>query len=160
MPNRHRHLRLVADPMPPTTLRLAFASTDRMTVDQHFGASTAFAIYAVDGHSAQLIEVIEFIDTVQDEYHDKLPTKIAALVDCTAVYCLAAGSSAIQRLLAAGVQPIRVEPGAPIEQLLTEFQQELNNGPSGWLARVIKARMPADSHRFDAMAAEGWHESN
>jgi len=160
MPNRHRHLRLVAEHMPLTTLRLAFASTDRMTVDQHFGASTAFAIYAVDGHSAQLVEVIEFIDSVQDNHHDKLHTKIAALADCTAVYCLAAGSSAIQRLLAAGVQPIRVESGSPIEQLLAEFQQELHNGPSGWLARVLKAREPADSQRFDAMATEGWHESS
>lgn len=160
MPNRHRHLRLVAEPMPPTTLRLAFASTDRVTVDQHFGASTAFAIYAVNGRRAQLVEVIEFIDTVLDEHHDKLPTKIAALADCAAVYCLAVGSSAVQRLLAAGVQPIRVESESPIEQLLAEFQQDLNNGPRGWLARVIKARGPADSQRFDAMAAEGWHESS
>ncbi len=159
MPHRHRHLRLVVDAMPSTTLRLAFASTDRVTVDQHFGASTAFAIYAIDAHKAQLVEVIEFIDSEDGNHHDKLNPKIAALADCTAVYCLAVGSSAVQRLLASGVQPIRVEPGAPIEQLLAEFRQELNNGPSGWLARVLKART-ADSQRFDAMAAEGWHESN
>ena len=160
MPHRQRHLRLVADAMPPTTLRLAFASTDRISVDQHFGASSAFAIYAVDAHKSQLVEIIEFIDTVSDDPHDKLHNKIATLAGCTAVYCLAAGSSAVQRLLSAGVQPIRVEPGAQIEHLLAEFQQELNNGPGGWLARIIKARTSADSDRFDAMAAEGWHESS
>ena len=41
-------------------LKLAFASDDRVTVNQHFGAAVGFAIYALDGERWQLVELAEF----------------------------------------------------------------------------------------------------
>ncbi len=162
MPPRRRHLRLVTDAMSPATspasIRLAFASTNRSTVNQHFGATEAFAVFEVDAHSAQLVEVAEFIDATQDGNDNKLPAKIATLHGCAAVYCLAVGASAVKQLLAAGVQPIKVDDDASIDKLIADLQQELCNGPGGWLAKAVKARTPGDSARFDAMEAEGWSE--
>lgn len=160
MQARRRHLRLVTDAMSMSraSVRLAFASTDRNTVDQHFGAAEAFAIFEVDADSSQLVEIAEFIDTAQDGNENKLPAKIATLNGCAAVYCLAVGASAVKQLLAAGVQPVRVEEDSPIERLIVDLQQEIASGPGGWLAKALKARAPSDNARFDAMEAEGWSE--
>jgi nitrogen fixation protein NifX len=141
-----------------TSVRIAFASIDRCVVDQHFGAARAFAIHEVSLEAAPLVEVTEFIDTAQDGNENKLPGKIATLTGCAAVYCLAAGASAVKQLLAHGIQPIRVEEGASIEALIADLQHEIASGPGGWLAKALKARAPADAARFDAMEAEGWEE--
>lgn len=139
-------------------VRIAFASTDRSTVDQHFGSAEAFAIFEVGADSAQLVEVTEFIDTAQDGNENKLPAKIGTLAGCAAVYCLAAGASAVKQLLAAGIQPVRVEEGSTIDALVADLQAELASGPGGWLAKAVKSRQPVDATRFDAMEAEGWQE--
>ncbi len=143
---------------PESSVRIAFATTDRTRVDQHFGATEAFAIFEVSASAQQLIEVAEFIDTAQDGNENKLPAKIATLEGCAAVYCLAVGASAVKQLLAAGIQPVRVEEDSPIERLIAELQHELNSGPGGWLAKALKARAPVDTKRFDAMEEEGWSE--
>jgi nitrogen fixation protein NifX len=139
-------------------VRIAFASTDRSTVNQHFGSAEAFVVFEVGADGAQLVEVTEFLDTAQDGNDNKLPAKIATLAGCAAVYCLAVGASAVKQLLAAGVQPVRVEEGSVIEQLIGDIRHELASGPGGWLAKAQQARQPADRSRFDAMEAEGWSE--
>ena len=53
-----------------TTLRIAFASSDRKHVDQHFGAALAFAIYAVSAESAHLDEVAVFSPQAMDGNED------------------------------------------------------------------------------------------
>jgi len=140
------------------SLRVAFASTDRVRVDQHFGAAAAFAVFDVSADAAPLVEVAEFLDSAQDGFDAKLPAKIATLAGCGAVYCLAVGASAVKQLLAAGIQPIRVEEGASIDGLIADLQQEIASGPGGWLAKALKSRRAADGTRFDAMEAEGWQE--
>jgi nitrogen fixation protein NifX len=139
-------------------IRVAFASTDRATVDQHFGSTAAFAIFEVAAHKAHIAELIEFIDNAQDGNENKLPEKISALSGCAAVYCLAVGASAVRQLLAAGVQPIRVEAGSAIDGLIADLQQEITSGPTGWLAKALRNRQPPDPARFDIMEAEGWQE--
>ncbi len=140
------------------SVRVAFASTDREHVDQHFGATEAFAIFEVGAEAARLVGVEAFIDNAQDGNENKLPAKIATLAGCAAVYCLAVGASAVKQLLAAGIQPLRVEEGTPIERLVAELREEIASGPGGWLGRALKAGQPADSARFDTMEAEGWSE--
>ena len=66
-------------------LRVAFASADRVTVDQHFGAAVGFVIYALDDERAQLVELAEFPPESMDGNESKLPAKIAALSGCAAV---------------------------------------------------------------------------
>ncbi len=142
--------------------RIAFASSDRRLVDQHFGAAEAFAIYelALDDRriaEARLVEVAQFhdTDTAMDGHEGKLAGKIALLQGCAAVYCNAVGASAIKQLLAAGIQPMKVDEGSAIDALLTRLDQSLRDAPPAWLTKSGKAR---DGGRFDAMAAEGWNE--
>ncbi len=155
-----RHLRLVhcTERSASMRLKIAFASSDRTRVDQHFGAAGAFAIYAIDpGAESRLVAVAEFHDrdVVMDGHEGKLAGKIALLEGCAAVYCNAVGASAIRQLLAAGIQPMKVEEGTAIDAILRELGESLAGEPPAWMARHLHR---GDSDRFAAMAAEGWSE--
>lgn len=120
------------------TVKIAFATSDRKAVNQHFGAAEAFAIYEVSEDDAKLIEVAEFIETAMDGHEGKLAAKVELLGDCAAVYCNAAGASAIQQLLAGGIQPMRVDEGSAIEELLNGLQKNMVEEPPVWLAKHLK----------------------
>lgn len=141
-----------------TAVRVAFATSDMRHVDQHFGAAESFAIYAVNPKQASLVEATQFGTLSMDGNEDKLAAKIAALTGCIAIYCQAVGASAINQLLAQGIQPVKVGPGTPVAELISALQDELRAGPSAWLARAIENQQPKDGRRFDAMEAEGWGE--
>lgn len=141
-----------------TAIRVAFASSDRQRVDQHFGAAVAFVIHAIDSHRSRLVEVVQFGPLHQDGNEDKLSVKIAALEGCAAVYCEAIGTSAVNQLRVAGIQPLKVASGTRVAEILAGLRQELRAGPSAWLARAVGAQRDRDTSRFDAMVAEGWRE--
>ncbi len=153
-----------------TALRVAFATSDRMHVDQHFGAAQSIAIYALDPDRSCFLEAAEFggqgavsqtggpLADASGQYEDKLADKIAVLEGCIAVYSQAVGASAINQLKARGIQPIKVPPGSPISGLLASLQEELRQGPCSWLARAIKNARYSDPSRFDRMEEEGWQE--
>ncbi|BBE51000.1 Dinitrogenase iron-molybdenum cofactor biosynthesis protein [Ferriphaselus amnicola] len=136
------------------SVKIAFATSDRRVVNQHFGAAEAFAIYEVDECSAHLVEVAEFIETAMDGHEGKLAAKIELLLDCAAVYCNAAGASAIQQLLAKGIQPMRVDEGSAIEVLLSGLQKNLVSDTPVWLAKHLKKQ--SDTSRF--ADDEAWQE--
>jgi len=141
-----------------TAIKVAFATTDMQTVNQHFGAAESFAIYAVDIERTELLEVVQFGALATDGNEDKLVAKIAALDGCIAVYTQAVGASAVGQLTGRGIQPVKVTPGAAVPDLLESLQEQLREGPSAWLARAIEAQKPADPDRFHEMEAEGWDE--
>jgi len=140
------------------SLRVAFATSDRQFVDQHFGAASAFAIYAIEPESSRLVEIAQFIETAMDGHEGKLAAKIDLLAGCGAVYCQAVGASAVRQLFAKGIQPIKVPEGTSIETLIGVLQEELRAGPLGWLAKAVAGGTPRDESRFAAMDDEGWQE--
>lgn len=141
-----------------TALKVAFATGDMKHVDQHFGAAQSFAIYAVDQERACLVAACEFGESDMDGNEDKLAEKITALDGCIAVYSQAIGASAIGQLKACGIQPVKVSPGALINDLVESLQEELRQGPGSWLAKAIASTLPADPDRFNVMENEGWEE--
>ena len=148
-----RHLRLVTKEN-AMSVKIAFASNDRRAVNQHFGAAEAFVVYELDEAGARLVEVAEFIETAMDGHEGKLAAKVGLLNGCAAVYCNAVGASAIQQLLVKGVQPMRVDEGTLIEELLSGLQKCLVTDPPVWLAKHIKQQ--ATSNRF--AEDEEWQE--
>lgn len=135
-------------------VKIAFASNDRRLVNQHFGAAKAFAIYEMGEADFRLVEVAEFIETVMDGHEGKLAAKIELLEGCAAVYCNAAGASAVQRLLAKGIQPMRVDEGSSIDMLLNSLQRSMGSEPPLWLTKHLKKLESAD--RFSD--EEEWQE--
>lgn len=141
-----------------TAIKVAFATTDMVHVNQHFGSARSFALYAVDPERTELVEAAEFGNLSQDGNEDKLSVKIQLLDGCAAVYCQAIGASAIKQIVAQGIQPIKVHEGSMIKDLLADLQAEMISGPSAWLAKAISQRKGPDPERFDAMEQEGWDE--
>lgn len=154
-----RHLKLVhsTEAVPAMGVKIAFASSDRKAVDQHFGAAEAFVIYELSEDDAHVVEAVEFhdSDTAMDGHEGKLAGKIALLDGCAAVYCNAVGASAIKQLLAAGIQPMKVEEGASVDELLCGLNQAMLSDPPPWMAKHLKVK---DTSRFDAIDDEGWSE--
>lgn len=136
------------------TVKIAFASNDRRLVNQHFGAAEAFAIFEMSATDTRLVEVAEFIETAMDGHEGKLAAKIELLNGCAAVYCNAAGASAIQQLLAKGIQPMRVDEGSTIDGLLGCLQKNMQSEPPAWLAKHLKKQESADRFAKD----EEWQE--
>ncbi len=153
-----RQLRVLDESEGSELLKVAFATSDREAVNQHFGSAKSFAIYGVGVDESRLLTVTEFGDLAQDGNEDKLAVKLEMLQECIAVYCRACGASAVRQLLALGVQPVKVSEGAQIAPLISALQQELKEGPSSWLAKALKRNQSAELDRFDAMESEGWLE--
>ena len=141
-----------------TALKVAFATTDMETVNQHFGSAKSFAVYAVDRENAELLEAAQFGELNQDGNEDKLSVKIELLKDCAAVYCQAIGGSAINQLILKNIQPVKVHEGSKIKDLIVDLQNEIKAGPSNWLAKAINQHKKPDSERFSQMEDEGWDE--
>jgi nitrogen fixation protein NifX len=141
-----------------TAIKVAFATTDMIHVNQHFGSAKSFAVYAVDPEHAELLEAAQFGELAQDGNEDKLSVKIQLLDGCAAVYCQAIGASAIKQIIAQGIQPIKVHEGSTIKSLITDLQTEMKSGPSSWLAKAISQNKGPDPERFNEMADEGWEE--
>lgn len=145
-----RHLRLVK-PIEEANMKvkIAFATSDRRAVNQHFGAAESFAIYELGEGETHLIEVAEFIETAMDGHEGKLAAKVELLGDCAAVYCNAVGASAIQQLLVKSIQPMRVDEGTLIDELLYALQKNLVNDPPVWLAKHLKKQAGGKSFAED-----------
>jgi nitrogen fixation protein NifX len=72
---------------------------------------------------------------------DKVLAKLEFLDGCTAVYAAQIGASSIKRLLGIGVQPIIVDNGHEIHDLLNEVSLAVFHGGPSWVERAMtKAR--------------------
>ena len=141
-----------------TALKVAFATTDMETVNQHFGSAKSFALYSVDMDNSELLEVAQFGELSQDGNEDKLSVNIELLSGCAAVYCQAIGGSAINQLVQKNIQPVKVHDGSKIKDLITDLQNEIKAGPSNWVAKALSQNKEPDPDRFSKMADEGWDE--
>ena len=137
-------------------VKIAFASHDGQCVNQHFGTTEAFSIYALEPQNVRLLEIIHFAKASMDGHEKKLIDKFSCLDGCAAVYCQAIGASAVQQLLARGIQPLKVEENSSIEELLDALEQNLTTRPPAWLQKYLK--QTRHTSRFIDLGAEPWQE--
>lgn len=153
--NVTRSLKVLGSAADDTLMRVAFASSDNRQVDQHFGSTLSLTIYGVDADQFRLLKIVAFEEIKPDD-DDKLVEKLAALDNCIAVYCRACGASAVRQLHAQGVQPVKVNDGSDIQELIEALQQELKEGPSSWLAKAIRRHQLTASSGFESRG--DWQE--
>jgi nitrogen fixation protein NifB len=104
---------------PPRTLprgravRMAVASRDGSSVDQHFGHAETFHIYDVDARDARLVEQRSTppycagpSDCADVTAEDKFSRSLRVLADCEVMLCARIGIEPRHKLEAAGIQPI------------------------------------------------------
>jgi nitrogen fixation protein NifX len=129
-------------------LKIAFASTDQQKVDMHFGGAESLVIYDVSPGRADLVGVMEFMKAEQvgeagragvtDTVADKVIPKLEFVEGCAAVYAASIGSNSVRRLMKAGIQPVVVDEGHDIVDLLNEVSLALVYGGLPWVEKAKK----------------------
>lgn len=151
-------------------LHVAFASTDDVHVNTHFGAAERFVIFDVSPGYAEKVAIGEFPSAVMKGENrnrklpvgtvyvpgeemqaqpgeldkppeDKVVDKLELMKDCAAVFAASIGTSSIKRLMAIGVQPVIVDNNHDVVELLTEVSLAL--ATEGLLSWVDKAKAKA-----------------
>lgn len=142
-------------------IRVAFASDDRQTVNLHFGAAEQFVIYDVNPGVAQFVGLGCFLkarmkgvnaehpsdeppplDEEERMTEDKVIAKIEFLDSCSCVYAAKIGMSSIKRLMQSNIQPIIVNKGFLIVDLLNEVSLAMACGGLSWVERAQKRPKP------------------
>lgn len=145
-------------------IRVAFASNDRTHVNLHFGAAESFVIFDIAPGEADLVGIGHFTKaemkgenkdkglsqdqiattapiTITDpelaQIEDKVIAKLEFLQGCAAVYAASIGTSSIKRLMAIGIQPIIVDTGHDILDLLNEVSLALAHGGLAWVDKAV-----------------------
>jgi nitrogen fixation protein NifX len=119
-------------------MKVAFATHDLATVDAHFGWAKTLALYDVTPDSATFLELLSFEgDLKEDGNEDKLTPKVEALAGVAILHVAAIGGSGAARVVQAGIHPIKVPEGTPIDELIGRLQGVLKGNPPPWLRKIM-----------------------
>ncbi|PKQ38284.1 MAG: dinitrogenase iron-molybdenum cofactor biosynthesis protein [Actinobacteria bacterium HGW-Actinobacteria-1] len=135
-------------------MRVAFATTNGTTIDQHFGRAAAFAIYEVTGEAAQFVETLRTaegdIDIAVVEtrgmggaHDDAIETKIDSLGPCKIVYFTEIGGPSAAKLVRRGVMPLKVDEGSPIDATLEALMERVRTNPAPWMRKALASECDA-----------------
>lgn len=115
---------------------IAFASSDGIHVDQHFGWSKQFELYRVNTESAEYVKTLDSSqDGIEDE-HEKLAYKIGTVKEADIMYCTQIGPTASKMVLESKIYPVRSGENDRIDETIAKIQELLLGNPPPWLLRI------------------------
>ncbi|MBF0457779.1 MAG: nitrogen fixation protein NifX [Nitrospirae bacterium] len=128
-------------------MKIAFATTGGLTVDEHFGRAGKFAVYEIKYDGCEFVESRTFSEEdtaeIQDSRYDgqlhidKVEVKVQLLCDCKIIYFTQIGGPAAARLVKKSVMPMKVDEGSVITELIERLQETINNSPAPWLKKAL-----------------------
>lgn len=123
-------------------MKIAFATSDMVHINAHFGSTQKIAVYDVSPEGYDLLETIQFDGNLkEDGNEDKLVPKIEALSECTIVYVAAIGGSAAARLIRKRVTPVKSKnEEEEIGEVLEKLVQTLKGNPPPWLRKALQEK--------------------
>ncbi|RMD73508.1 MAG: nitrogen fixation protein NifX [Bacteroidetes bacterium] len=118
-------------------MKVAFASTDKVHIDEHFGRAEQFYIYEIGPDSSEFAGVAQVGD---EEAHtdDRIEARCAALADCALVYVGQIGGPAAARLVAKRIHPLKSRNAEPIADVVEKLQDVLKTNPPPWLRKAMQ----------------------
>ncbi|NEP04025.1 MAG: nitrogen fixation protein NifX [Okeania sp. SIO2G4] len=131
-------------------MKVAFATTDFIHIDGHFGSAKQMALYEVDDKGYEVLAPMFFggnlsQEAPKQEKLDKLHAKVAALLDCTIVYVLEIGGPAAGRLINKKVTPMKsTSEEQTIIEVLDRLVETLKGNPPPWLRKALRKDSVAD----------------
>ncbi len=130
-------------------VKVAFATTDGLQVDEHFGRAGMFAVYEVGEEGVRFVEMRRFSEgrdrAVEEtkgvkEVHDGLvQKKVDALGDCKIIYIAEIGGPSAARLIKKGMMPVKVRERVTIEESLKRLIETIKKSPPPWLKKAISS---------------------
>jgi len=136
---RTRHFNIVQDNQRKgMTMKVAFASTDKVHIDEHFGHAEQFFIWEVGPAVAAFSGIVQVTAEAEAGHSDdKIEARAAALSDCALVYVAEIGGPAAARLVAKRIHPIKSKDQEPIAVVVEKLQEVLKNNPPPWLRKAM-----------------------
>lgn len=129
-------------------LHIAFASTDGITVDGHFGSCEKFYIYKLN---AQQIEEIDVRNAEGGRGSEKNAFRAQIIKDCQLMFCASIGGPAAAKVIRAGIHPLKSKNTPSISEQLIELQQRVSTGAlPPWLAKLM-GQPDSLNERFSAL---------
>lgn len=119
-------------------MKVAFASTDKVHIDEHFGQAEAFYLWDVGPDEASFSGIVQ-VKAENEAGHsdDKIEARAAALADCALVYVAEIGGPAAARLVAKKIHPIKSKDQEQIAAVVKRLQEVLRNNPPPWLKKAM-----------------------
>ena len=131
-------------------MKVAFATTDGINVDEHFGRAGMFAIYELTADGYKFIELRKFADgrdtAIEDTkgmgnvHDDMVQNKVAKLAECKIVYLTEIGGPSAARLVKKGMMPVKVKEIVSIEESLQKLLETIKTSPPPWLRKAITSK--------------------
>jgi nitrogen fixation protein NifX len=128
-------------------MKIAFATTDGINVDEHFGRAGAFAVYELTEDGFVFSETRRFAkgrDRAVEEskgmgqtHDDLVEKKVSRLADCKIVYLTEIGGPSASRLIRRGVMPVKVKETVSIEESLKKLLATVRKSPPPWLRKAL-----------------------
>mgnify|MGYP000946237713 FL=1 len=117
-------------------MKVAFASTDKVHVDEHFGKAEEFYIWDIGPEEATFSGVAQLKDE-QGYIDDKIEARTSVLADCALVYVGEIGGPAAARLVQKKIHPIKSKEHEPITVVVEKLQEVLKGNPPPWLRKAM-----------------------
>jgi nitrogen fixation protein NifX len=128
-------------------MKIAFATTDGINVDEHFGRAGLFAVYELTKDGYSLVEMRRFADGRDSKientkgmgpiHDERVQSKVEKLADCKIVYLTEIGGPSAARLIKRGMMPVKVKDTATIEESLKRLMETVKTSPPPWLKKAI-----------------------
>ena len=120
-------------------LKIAFASSNGVTVDGHFGSCEQFYIYSLDADKQQKIDVRQ---AESGRGVDKNALRAELIADCHLLFCASIGGPAAARVIRSGIYPMKCKPVndsfPDLADQLDQLQQRLKSGAlPPWLGKIM-----------------------
>lgn len=129
-------------------MKVAFASTDKIHIDEHFGQAENFYVWEIGPENAEFSGVIRVSAEEGGHSDEKIEARAAALTDCALVYVAQIGGPAAARLVAKRIHPIKSKDAEPITEVVGKLQEVLRGSPPPWLKKaMLKGERPAWSEK-------------
>ena len=117
-------------------MKVAFASTDKIHVDEHFGQAKEFYLWEIGPEQAEFTGVLQ-VNEGDGDADDRIEARSAALADCALVYVGQIGGPAAARLVAKRIHPLKSKEAELITVVVEKLQQVLQGNPPPWLRKAM-----------------------
>jgi nitrogen fixation protein NifX len=130
-------------------MKVAFATTDGINIDEHFGRAGSFAIYDLSRTGYQFAEMRKFAEGIdqavvntreQGAVHDEaVQDKVDRLADCKIVFMTEIGGPSAARLVKKGIMPMKVKAVMAIEDSIRQLYETITKSPPPWLRKAMES---------------------
>ncbi len=130
-------------------MKVAFATTDGVHVNEHFGRAGKFAVYEFTKKDYTAVGFRVFgedrdvsVESTRGQgtlHEDAVNAKIKKLEDCGIIYITSIGGPSAARLSRCGIMPVKVKDGMSIEESAKKLSETIRSGPPPWLMKMIVA---------------------